>query len=295
MTLSSSLEGFSLAELFRMVDQGRKTGCLTLYTSANSQTSEKKPYYVWFRQGRVVAASAQLDGQGLASKIAEKGWLSDRVIERLKGLSNAETPLGLALKMHGALQSEQLNLLFVAQVQKIWTLFESGVGQFHLNGKAPLPLTEMTGLSTPAIEVALAGLRALKNWEALADALPETESAIQSILPGKPQTRLNALEWQVWEFAKGTVSLRDTAKQLNQPTAKIQQAAFRLMLIGLVEEIPLVTSTVPLLNPSRELKALSNSSKVSYPLPEEKAEEVEKAPVSTSLLQNLVGFLRNKV
>ncbi|MBD2256092.1 DUF4388 domain-containing protein [Pseudanabaena sp. FACHB-2040] len=295
MTLSSSLEGFSLAELFRMVDQGRKTGRLTLYISANSQESKKNPYYVWFRQGRVVAASERLDGQGLASKITEKGWLSHRVMERLEGLCRPETPLGLALKMQGALQSEQLNLLFMAQMQKIWTLFEFGIGQFDLDGKAPLPTTEMTGLSTPAIEVALVGLRTLKHWQALADALPDAESAIQSIMPGKPQARLNALEWQVWEFARGTVSLRDTAKQLNQPIAIIQQAAFRLMLIGLVEEVPLVTSTFPLLTANSELNVLGNATKLSHPVHEERIEEVEKPTVSTSLLQNLVGFLRSRV
>jgi hypothetical protein len=295
MTLSSSLEGFSLAELFRMVDQGRKTGRLTLYTAASSQASEKKPYYVWFRQGRVVAASDQLDGQGLTTKIVEKGLLSHRVVERLKGLSNVETPLGLALKMHGALQAEQLNLLFMAQMQKIWTLFEFGIGQFDLDGKAPLPVTEMTGLSTPAIEVALAGLRALKNWQALSDALPEAESAIQNILPGKPQTRLNALEWQVWEFAKGTVSLRDTAKQLNQPTAKVQQAAFRLMLLGLVEEVPLVTSKFALTAVNSDLDLLDSSASLYQPQQAEKIEAFEKSTVSNSLLQNLVGFLRSKV
>ncbi|MBD2155634.1 DUF4388 domain-containing protein [Leptolyngbya sp. FACHB-16] len=62
MTLTSSLEDFSLAELFRMIDQGRKSGRLTLRVSANPHESDVKNYHVWFRQGRVVAVSDRLDG-----------------------------------------------------------------------------------------------------------------------------------------------------------------------------------------------------------------------------------------
>lgn len=293
MTLTSSLEDFSLAELFRMIDQGRKSGRLTLYASANSQVSNPNNcHHIWFRQGRVIAISNRLDGQGLSSKIEERGWLSQRVIERLNSHSS-ESPLGLTLKTQGALQAEQLQLLFTSQLQQIWGLFAIHTGQFELDGKAPLPVAEMTGLSLPAMEVAVAGLRLLKNWEGLADALPDGSSGIQSIIQGKPNIRLNALEWQVWEFAKGTVSLEATAKQINQSTAKVQQAAFRLMLAGLVEEVPFVSSTPKLNSSAVELEA-NKSSEITKQPEEHKPEASEKSKVSNSFLQSLVGFLRSK-
>ncbi|MEP0891908.1 DUF4388 domain-containing protein, partial [Leptolyngbya sp. FACHB-16] len=235
-----------------------------------------------------------MDGRGLGSKIAEKGWLSQRVIERLNGLAKSGTPLGLTLKMQGALHSEQLNLLFVAQLQQIWALFESCTGQFDLDGQASLPSSEMTGLSASAMEVALSGLRHLKNWHAFGDTLPDGDSAIQSIVPSKPQIRLNSLEWQVWEFAKGTVSLRDTAQQLNQPTSKVQQAAFRLMLVGLVEEVPLAPCTVTASTTIDAFDMLENSTDLPSLFDERKLEEEQKSKMSHSLLQNLVGFLRSK-
>ena len=144
------------------------------------------------------------------------------------------------------------------------------------------------------MEVVLSGLRTLKNWQALADALPTPDSAIQNITPGQPQIRLNAREWQVWEFAKGTVSLQDIAIQLNQPTATIQQAAFRLMLAGLVEEIPLIVCKSSLPSPVDDLDMLDPATSFSDLLDKHKSEAAEKSRVSPSLLQNLVGFLRSK-
>lgn len=296
MTLASSLEDFSLAELFRMLEQGRKSGCLTVSTLTAEDSPSESLQYIWFRQGRVIAVANNLDGKGLISLISQRGWLTQRVIERLNSLSLGETPLGLTLKTQGALQAEQLNLLFTAQIQQIWALFDINTGGFQLNGKAPLPSTEMTGLSISAMEVALAGLRNIKNWQRLTNALPAVSSAIKSLTSNKPQLRLNTLEIQLWELAKGTVSLDTIAKQLNQPIAKIEQAAFRLMVTGIVEEVPLAsTSSTPeysLLEADINTPGMEES-KSSTAVTKKRAEP-EKSKVSQSFLQNLVGFLRSK-
>lgn len=290
MTLASSLTDFSLAELFRMIDQGRKSGRLTLLIADNTPAGKPPAcHYIWFRQGRVIAAANRLDGQGLIAQITTRGWLSQRVIERLGNLAGSDTPLGMTLKTQGALQAEQLNLLFSAQMQQIWGLFGIQTGRFDLDGKATLPSTEMTGLSLPAMEVALAGLRALKDWTSLTDALPDPNSALQSLMIGKPQVRLNALEVQMQEFTNGSVSLSAIAKQLNQPIAKVQQAAFRLMLAGLVEELPLATSAASVKDSPAMLDPVEQ-----VPEGSKKTEPAEQSKVSNSFLQNLVGFLRSK-
>lgn len=245
MSLSSSFTDFSLAELFQLIDQGRKSGCLSVCTLPDIHAPESKSqhFYIWFRQGRIVAAANRLNGRGLVSKITQRGWAHEIVLEKLCLVASTGTPLGVNLKTQEVLSAEQLNLLFASQLQQVRELFEIQKGVFKLDSKATLPWSEMTGLSLRATEVALMALRALKNWELLADALPDSGSGIRGIINNKPQVRLNAFEWQVWEFASGSVSLSAIASQLNQPTVKVQQAAFRLMLVGLVEEIPLVTST----------------------------------------------------
>lgn len=289
MSLSSSFTDFSLAELFQLIDQGRKSGCLSVCTLPDLHAAGSKSlhYYIWFRGGRIVATANCLNGQELISKIIKRKWsnpLKENVSRSATG-----TPLGLELKTEGLLSAEQLNLLFASQLQQVRQLFEIQTGVFKLDSKATLPWTEMTGLSLRATEVALMALRALKNWEVLADVLPDVSSGIKSITENKPQFRLNPFEWQVWEFANGTVDLSAIAFQLNQPTLIVQQAAFRLMLAGLVEEVSLYKSTPELNN-----YPMDESQGIAFSWGQKKAPEPNMLKVSTAFLQNLVGFLRSK-
>ncbi|AFY32088.1 DUF4388 domain-containing protein [Calothrix sp. PCC 7507] len=290
MTLSSSFTDFSLAELFQLIDQGRKSGCLSVCTLPDlyAPGSKSHYYYIWFRQGRIVATANRLNGGGLASKIAQRGWINQLDLQQIHLLASA-TPLGLNLKTQEVLSAEQLNLLFASQLQQVRELFEIQTGVFKLDTKATVPWKEMTGLSLRAIEVALMALRVLKNWGVMADALPDADFGIQSIIQSKPNLRLDAFEWQVWEFANGSVSIRAIASQLHQPIMKVQQAAFRLMLAGLVEEVTVINSTPDLDDYPLDVSWINSSIVESkkYPAP-------ETQQVNTAFLQNLVGFLRSK-
>ena len=291
MSLSSSFTDFSLAELFQLIDQGRKSGCLTVCTLPDLHAPSSKSYYfyMWFKQGRIVAAAHQLNGQGLIYKIVQRGLAKQQVIDNLLTQTPAAIPIGLHLKTQGLLSAEQLNLLFGSQLQQIRELFEIQKGVFKLDSKAALPWQEMTGISIKATEVALMALRALKNWKVLADVLPDARSAIQSTVSNKPQIHLNAFEWQLWEFANGSVDLATIASLLNQATISVQQAAFRLMLAGLVAEIPLIKSTLKL-NDGKINCSVENHISMGAT----KSQELETRKVSTEFLQNLVGFLRSK-
>lgn len=186
MTLSSSFTDFSLAELFQLIDRGRKSGCLTVCTLPNIKIlgSKSQYYYIWFRQGCVVATANKLNNQGLLEKIYQRGLVKEQTIKSLCESARVDIPLGLHLKTQGILSAEQLNLLFASQLQQVRQLFEIQKGVFKLDSKAELPANEMTGLSLRAIEVTLMTLRVLKNWAALADALPDKNSAIEASLKG---------------------------------------------------------------------------------------------------------------
>lgn len=280
MAVTGYLSEFSLAELFNFLEQGSKTGLLTLCTLSDAPPEDHENHYIWFNQGRIVAAANRLDQHGLAYMIGQRGWLGEHTALRVAQTCDVTKPIGLSLKTQGLLTVEQLKLLFYTQVMRqVCTLFALKDAWFQFDGKAPLPFAEMTGLNAPATEVTLAALRVLKDWSALANKLPEPTSAVMSIIEGKPQQKLNQTEWQLWEFAKGTLSLHAIAQQLQLPLEKMQQIAFRLITAGLVEEVPLVTA-LPASKPE--------------PLPIESA-ATEAMTVSPSFLHNLVGFLKGKV
>ncbi len=292
MSLSSSFTDFSLAELFQLIDQGRKSGCLSVCTlpDINAPQSKAKYFYIWFRSGRIVAAANRLNGKGLVSKIAQRKWAEPQILENVYKNATKTTPLGLQLKTQDILSAEQLNLLFASQLQQVRQLFEIQKGVFKLDSKAQPPMPEMTGLSLRATEVTLMALRVLKNWKVLENALPSVESGIRNITQNKPQIRLNTFEWQIWEFASGDISINNIAAQLNQPTIKIQQAAFRLMLVGLIEEVPQITSNSHLYHYDMDLTWVNKYGSRAA----KKHQESQTPKVSSSLLSNLVGYLRSK-
>jgi Domain of unknown function (DUF4388) len=282
MAITGYLAEFSLAEIFQLLEQGSKTGLLSISALADVQADGHRNHHIWFNQGRIVAASNSLDQQGLVTMISQRGWMGNRAASRLAQSCPIGTPTGLCLKTQGVLNVEQLKMLFYAQVMRqVCALFGLKDGWFQFDNKAPIPATEMTGLSAPATEVTLAGLRALKDWTALSDKMPEPTSALISVIDGKPEIPINQCEWQVWEFTNGTVSLKVIANQLQLPIGKVQQIAFRLIVAGLAEEIPLLIET-PSTTPEPE--PLESSIPAS-----------EASGISQSFLQNLVGFLRSKV
>ena len=283
MAITGYLSEFSLAEIFQFLDRGQKTGLLAIHPLLGAQESQRAPnHYIWFNQGRIVSAANRLDGKGLLALINQRGWASDRVAGKVAQICSADTPLGLCLKSQGLLDAEQIKLLFYIQVMRqVCALFKLNDGKFLFNHKVARPVPEMTGLSMPATEVTLAGLRALRDWQALQDKLPEPTSSLISLIRGKPHLHINQMEWRIWEFTNGTISLNDIAAQLQLPLEKVQQIAFRLMVVGLAEEMPMVVA----------------------PMPESSAFDVdptlvggttEHGQVSQSFLDNLVGFLKGK-
>jgi hypothetical protein len=289
MAITGNFTDFSLPELLHFLDQGKKTGLLQIqFLSEDANHSRKQVYYIWLHQGRVITAADTLDRNNLISMITQRGWISERVISRVTQISSGSinSPLGIFLKSQGMLQSEQLKLLFNAQVLRpICSLFQIKDAQFTFDAIAVLPLSEMTGLSMSGTEVILMSLRSLKDWQALADKLPERTSGLSSLMAKKPQMHLTAQEWQVWEFVNGQISLQDIAQHLRISVETVQQIAFRLIVVGLTEENFLVASS-----PTSQMPEPNPTVKVAEMVPE----STEKPSVSQSFLKNLVGFLRSK-
>ncbi|MEQ9672198.1 DUF4388 domain-containing protein [Coleofasciculus sp. G2-EDA-02] len=278
MAITGYLSDLSLPELFHLIEQGKKTGLLTLRAALASPAI---PYYIWVYQGRIVAAANRLDSQGLVALIKQYKWVSDRVVAKLiQWCCPTGKPLGLCLKNHGVLQTEHLKQLFQVQVlQQIGIMFQLKDAQFTFEQNVLLPGREMTGLSIPATEATLMGLRVLRHWDTLADKLPDPNSGLISTKTGQLHYRLDPIEWQIWEYTKGTVSLKMIARELRLPIEKVQQIAFALITVGLAEEVPLLVGNLP--------------TQSVEPLPAQLTEESEIQTLSQSFVQNFISFLRN--
>lgn len=329
MSFTGYLSKFSLPELFQFLEEGYKTGLLTIRVldKANIETSKK--HYIWLQQGRIVAAADSLDNRGLITLITQRSLVSEKVAIKTLENSPINMAFGLSLKSQGLLQAEQLALLFRAQLTtQVSPLFQLHDGKYDFTVQTTLPNAEMTGLSMPATEATLTGLRMLKEWGTLEKKLPEPTSGLVKKILGRPQVRLDYSECQVWEYANGELSLQDIAQTIETPIDKVQQIAFRLIITNLVEESLIIKHSSNNLNNLKEIKqelpvfADLNSTNafgeksikpVALPTKTESYLEKEtsfnygtnktlesvtnsspKTAVSQSFLQNLVGFLQSK-
>lgn len=151
MSITGSLSDFSLPEILQFIEQGHKTGLLTVRTLSESQESKSSVHYIWVKQGRIVGAANRVDQQGLIMLIEQRQWVSNRVITKLAQLCPTDKPLGKHLFNQGVLRAEQLKELFLLQVlQYVCALFHLKDGIFEFDQNVPLPRRELTGLSLAA-------------------------------------------------------------------------------------------------------------------------------------------------
>jgi hypothetical protein len=282
MTLTGYLSEYSLAEVFNFVHQGNRTGLLSICTDITPVEPPTNSHYLWFENGRIMAVSTELNGQGLLRAISQRKLVSNEHIEQLRiQVSKINEPLGLHLKSRNLLTAEQLKLLFNSQaIAVVCKLFELSNARFHFEPSVLPYHAEMTGISMPAQEIGLLGLRMLKDWANLSDKLPDPLYALQRLSLEEPSFRLDRHELQLWKLADGETSLKQLTMPTNMSIEALQKTAYRLIIFGLVQEIPVEVvqppidrdMAVPELVPIRQLNNR----------------------VSTSFLGNLMGFLKRK-
>ncbi len=283
MSLTGCLSEYSLAEIFNFVQEGHKTGLLSIEPDRCLSRSVDNAYYISFQTGRIMSVSNGygVEYTGLLKMMEQRQWLSR---EQVTGLSiNANRlgqPLGTYLKGCNLLDTDRLRLLFDAQVvASICKLFgEIHYGRFNFDAQASLMYAEMTGISLTAHEMSLLGLRMLRDWSSLSAKLPAPESLLQKSSSIQPTLRLDRQETKVWDLALGDLAIATIAEQLGLSIEKVQQIAFRLCTIGLLREVPQPDLYKPIDLPS----SVTNSDNISN-------------PVSNSFLGKLMGFLKQKV
>ncbi len=125
MAFTGYLSKFSLPEIFEFLEQGYKTGLLSIRTLKVDPHSVAQNYYLWLRQGRIVAAANRLDDRGLVSMIAQRSWVSRNIAKEKFEARGGKMAMGLCLKSQGLLSAEQLTLLFRAQIMAQVSPFSS--------------------------------------------------------------------------------------------------------------------------------------------------------------------------
>ena len=283
MTLAGYLSEYSLAEVFNFVHQGNRTGLLSISPVYDGIMITTTPSYLWFESGRIVAMNAGvygLAGQGLIQTIEQRKLFPQRQIEQLRPqIEKLPQPMGLYLKSRGLLDAEQLKLLFNSQViAPTCKLFELKNGQFNFDPQKLPNNAEMTGISLPAQEMGMLGLRMLKDWSGLSAKLPDPDYAIQRLSSQPPSFRLDRHESELLKLADGETRLTSLAEKMGLSIEATTHISFRLSSFGLVQEVP-TEPLQPALDPELAVPVLINDGQAN-------------PAVSKSFLGNLRSFLK---
>jgi hypothetical protein len=296
MSVSGRLQEYSLPEVFKMVEEGQKSGLLNIRIF-DAQTSTFQKHYIWVKGGAIVGLSQNLDGQDLITRLSTESIVDPLHHAKLRripyDLSGVIT-LGDYLQQQNWLTAVQLQALFEQIVlQPILALFRVGEGFFTFNRGFAIPPTELIGLHLSATRLNLRGLQALSDWTHLEDNLPEPTAGILETGKALNPSPLSELEQSVLTYGNGQVSIKQTAELVNQPIAIVQQIAFRLIAAGLAEELPMVIATsssdvapnsgVPNLG-APNLGAPNPGAPVTAPMP----------ALSEAFLNNLTSFLQQR-
>ncbi|PSB54998.1 DUF4388 domain-containing protein [Chamaesiphon polymorphus] len=286
MSLAGYLSEYSLAEIFHFVQEGNKSGLLSIEPERGAIRSLSDTYYLSFQGGRImsVANSSGIQDRGLLKMMEQRRWLKPEKAAQIETQMHLlRQPLGTYLKSVNLINTEQLTLMFNSQVvATACKLFEIHHGRFKFDPQAPLSYAEMTGLSLNAKEVALLGMRMLKDWRGLSAKLPDPESALQRLSSEPNGLRLDSQEFKVWNLCLGELSISKIAQKLGLDSTTVQQIGFRLSSIGLVQEV-----CAEPIQPDR-------NQDVETPTPVCVGGGNATVPVSASFLSNLMGFLKKK-
>ena len=297
MSICSSLKSFSLPELFRVIEQEKKSGRLIVQGSLTLKQIHLSPiYYIWFQDGYLVAISDRINFRGLIEFIENQGWLTPLVTRKLRTLCPPEMPLGVYLHKNQLLSKEKLNLIFQIQLHQLYELFQLNSGSFRFDEISELrdrllkiPWLEMTGHRMKPTQVSIYALRLIKNRDIFADQLPEASFGLKR-LEAQPHLKLTRLEQQLWELSDGATSLNKMSVITKQPLPIIRFTAFCLILVGIVDEIFLPRHT----SKNRKIKLLADKNLGSILDQKNESEPHIPSQRKESLIHNLRGFFRKK-
>ena len=279
MKFSGYLSEYSLAEIFNFIDEGNRTGLLTISPDKSLATvPSNNHYYLWFENGRIVAATSGLDGSELLTKIEQRRLIAQADIYLVTTILDRLTqPLGLYLKSQGLLDATQIKFLFNSQtIAQVHKLFELKHSQFQFDpGRLPIN-SELTGINASARDLGLLALRLLRDWSGLSPKLPDPQYAVQRCNLQEPNFELNYHELELWKLADGKTPLIKLAIKMALSIEIVRQISFRLSTFGAIREIPL--QPLHAIDPELTLPLIALNSK--------------QLPVSNVFLGNLKKFLK---
>ncbi len=231
--LHGDLHEFPLDALLQALAAGRRTGVLHVEGGSDVWFSDGWIYLVTAPSGPPVASVLYGAGAGPAQELSA-------LLQPGGGHSALRTILGrkpeiektLRILLHEYMLNGLFELLVPSQLR-----FTFDPGQKH-------PLGDE--LAEDTVAVLEHAQRRLEIWRRIAGRIPSTSArfTIAAELPnGAGDRRISADDWRYLAMANGTRTVADLIEDLGESPFRVCSVLYRLLLEGLIVELPKATST----------------------------------------------------
>ena len=235
MALKGNLRDFSTTQLLNLINLAKKTG--TLVIEGPGQNAQMA-----FRNGKLIYAQIGLEDSNLASILQKAGKLTEEQAKALKAKTTTtnDKELGLLLINAGYVnQNDILTSIRNNLLEVVYRLFTWVEGLFRFEPTL-MPGDDKITVPIDLENVIMEGSRRMREWEQLAEELPNLDMALKFAERPNANIRnmnLSVEEWRVVSFINPKNSMKAIAKANNMSELDIRRIVYGLLQAGMVEVI----------------------------------------------------------
>lgn len=237
MALEGNLKDFSLADMFRLLGAGRKTG--TLYLERPDAQGK-----VCFKKGRVFFASSNWHRESLGRRLVKAGVISEKQLRQALGLQKiqkkekADRRLGQILVDEGYLDAKVLETFIQDQINDtLFDLFRWEEGQLRFEPEETCD-EEDIGISVSVENIIMEASRRLELWSKIREKIPSMDTEfVMAAAPGDKsmEIHLKPKEWMLLCYMHGGRSVKELVELTGYDDFEVAKILYGMHAAGLIE------------------------------------------------------------
>jgi hypothetical protein len=239
VALEGNLKDFSLADMFRLLASGRKTGTLHL----ERPDAEGK---VCFKKGRVFFASSNWNRESLGRRLVKAGVISEKQLRQALGLQKIQKKekagrrLGQILVDEGYLDSKVLENFIQDQINDtLFDLFRWDDGDLRFEPEDECE-DEDIGVSVSVENIIMEASRRLEIWNKIREKIPSMSTVfVMAAAPGDKsmEIHLKPKEWMLLCYLHGHRTVRDLIDLTGYNDFETAKILYGMYSVGLIEKV----------------------------------------------------------
>jgi hypothetical protein len=239
VALEGNLKDFSLADMFRLLSSGRKSGTLHL----ERPDAQGK---VCFDKGRVFFASSNWNRESLGRRLARAGVISEKQLRQALGLQKIQKKekagrrLGQILVDEGYLDSKLLEDFIADQINDtLFDLFRWDDGSLRFEADEMCE-NEDLGISVSVENIIMEASRRLEIWNKIREKIPSRDTQFtMAAAPGDKsmEIHLKPREWMLLCYLHGPRSVRDLIDLTGYNDFDTARILYGMYSVGLIERV----------------------------------------------------------